>query len=54
MMIDITDEEIKALMTVMVSEQTVDIEGEDDGEFFVEQVIKMRVNKKGRVAFLVK
>ena len=53
-MIGITDEERKAFMTGMVSEQTADIEGEDDEKFFVEKVIKMCVNKKGREEFLVK
>ena len=41
-------------MTGMVSAQTADIDGEDYGEFFVEKVIKMQVNKKGREEFLVK
>ncbi len=40
-------------MIGMVSEQTADIEGENDGEFYVEKVIKMHVNKKGREEFLV-
>ncbi len=53
MMIGIIDEERKAFMTGMVSEQTADIKGNDDGEFFVEKVIKMCVNKKGRKEFLV-
>ena len=54
MMIGIIDEERKAFMTGMVSEQTADIKGEDDGEFFVEKVIKMHVNKKGREEFRMK
>ncbi len=53
-MIGITDEERKAFMTRMVSEQTADIKGEDDGEFFVGKVIKICVNKKGTEEFLVK
>ena len=44
-MIEITDEGRKAFMAGMVSEQTADIKGEDDGEFFVEKVIKMCINK---------
>ena len=35
------------------SDSTDDIKGEDDGEFFLENVIKMCVNKKGREEFLV-
>ncbi len=41
-------------MSGMVSEQTADIEGDNDEKFFVEKVIKMHVNKKGREEFLVK
>ncbi len=44
-MLGITDEERKAFMTGMVSEQNADIEGKDDGEFFVDKVIKIHVNK---------
>ncbi len=47
-MIGITDEERKAFMTGMVSKQTFDVKGGDVGEFFVEKVIKMHVNKKER------
>ena len=54
MMIGITDEERKAFMMQMLPEQTADIKGEDDGEFYVEKVIKMCVNKEGREEFLVK
>ncbi len=39
-MLGITDEERKAFMTGMVSEQTVETKGEDDGEFYVQKVIK--------------
>ncbi len=53
-MIGITDEERKAFMTRMLPEQIADIKGEDDGEFYVEKVIKMHVNKEGREEFLVK
>ena len=54
MMIGITDEERKAFMMQMLPEQTADIKGEDVGEFYLEKVIKMHVNKKGREEFLVK
>ena len=54
MMIGITDEERKAFMTWMLPEQTADINVEDGGEFYVEKVIKMHVNKEGREEFLVK
>ena len=54
MMIGITDEERKAFMMQMLPEQTADIKVEDSGEFFVDKVIKMRVNKEGREEFLVK
>ena len=40
-------------MTQMSPEQTADTKGEEDGEFFVEKVIKMRVNKVGMEEFLV-
>ena len=53
MMIGITDEERKAFMTQMLPEQTAVIKGEDNGEFYVEKVITMRVNKEGREEFLV-
>ncbi len=52
MMIGITDEERKSLMTGMVSEQTADIKGEDDEKFFAEKLIKMHVNKRGGRSFL--
>ena len=48
MMIGITDEERKEFMMQMLPEQTADIKGEDDEEFYVEKVIKMHVNKEGR------
>ena len=54
MMIGITDEERKAFMMQMLPEQTADIKEEDGGEFYVEKVIKMCVNKEGREEFLVK
>jgi len=38
----------------LVSDRTDDMEGEDEEKFFVEKVIKMRVNKKGKEEFLVK
>ena len=58
----ITDEERKALMkgfsekkrNNLVSGRTDDIKGEDEERFFVEKVIKMPVNKKGKEEFLVK
>ncbi len=53
-MIEITDKERKAFMTQMLPEQIANIKEEDNGEFYVEKVIKMRVNKKGREEFLVK
>ena len=54
MMIGITDEERQAFMMQMLPEQTADIKEEDGGEFYVEKVIKMHVNKEGREEFLVK
>ena len=54
MMAGISDEERKAFMTQMLPEQTADTKGEEDGEFYVEKVIKMRVNKVGMEEFLVK
>ena len=36
------------------SDQTDDIEGEEEENFFVERVIKMRVSKRGKEEFLVK
>ncbi len=39
-------------MTRMLPEQTSDIKEEDGGEFYVEKVIKIHVNKKGRENFL--
>ena len=54
MIIGMTYEERKAFMTWMLPEQTADIKGEDDVEFFVEKVITMHVNKEGRKEFLVK
>ncbi len=55
MTIGITDEERKAFMMQMLPEKTADIKEEDDGElFYVEKIIKMRVNKEGREEFLVK
>ncbi len=53
MMLGITDEERKSFMSGMVSEQTADIKGDNELEFFVEKVIKMHVNKKGREEFLL-
>ena len=53
MMAGISNEERKAFMTQMSPEQTADTKGEEDGEFFVEKVIKMRVNKVGMEEFLV-
>ncbi len=53
-MTGITDEEQKAFMTQMLPEQTADTKGGEDGEFYVEKVIKMRVNKVGMEEFLVK
>ena len=58
----ITDEERKAFMkgfpdmkrNDLVSGRTDDIKGGDEENFFVEKVIKMRVNKKGKEEFLVK
>ena len=54
MMIGITDEERKAFMTQMLPKQIADIKEEDNGEFYVEKVINMSVNKEGREEFLVK
>ena len=54
MMIGITDEERKGFMIRMLPEETADIKEEDGGEFYVEKVIKIRVNKDGREEFLVK
>ena len=58
----ITDEERKEFMkgfpdkktNDQVSGRTNDINGEDEEKFFVEKVIKMRVNRKGEEEFLVK
>jgi hypothetical protein len=58
----ITDEERQAFMKEFSdrkrndigSDRTDDIKGEDEENFFVERVIKMRVNKKGKEEFLVK
>ena len=58
----ITDEERIAFMkgfpdrkrNDLVSCRTDDIKGYDEENFFVEKVIKMRVNKKGKEEFLVK
>ena len=38
----------------LVSDRTDDIKGGDEEKFFVENVIKMCVNKKGKEEFLVK
>ena len=62
MKIVITDEERQAFMkefsdrkrNEIGSDQTDDIKGEDEENFFVEKVIKMRVNKRGKEEFLVK
>ena len=61
MKIVITDEERQAFMKEFSdkkrndigSDRTDDIKGEDE-DFFVEKVIKMRVNKRGKEEFLVK
>ena len=58
----ITDEEREAFIkgfpdkkrNDQVSGRTNDINGEDEEKFFVEKVIKMRVNRKGEEEFLVK
>ncbi len=58
----ITDEERIAFMkgfsdrkrNDLVSGRTDDIKGDDEENFFVEKVIKMHVNKKGKEEFLVK
>jgi hypothetical protein len=58
----ITDEERKAFMKgfpdrkrkELVSDRTDDSKGGDEEKFFVEKVIKMHVNKKGKEEFLVK
>ena len=47
MMIGITDEEKQAFMMQMPPEQTADIKRKENGEFYVEKVIKMHVNKEG-------
>ena len=60
MKIVITDEEIQAFMKEfsdrkrkdIVSDRTDDIEGEEEENFFVEKVLKMRVKKRGRKSFL--
>ncbi len=49
----ITEEERQAFMNGMETDKTDDINKESDGEYYVEKVIKMRVNK-GREEFLVK
>ncbi len=62
MKIVITDEERQAFMKEFSdrksndigSDRTDDIEGEEEENFFVEKVLKMRVNKKGKEEFLVK
>ena len=62
MKIVITDEERQAFMKEFSdkkrndigSDRTDDIKGEDEENFFVEKVIKMRVNKRGKEEFLVK
>jgi hypothetical protein len=62
MKIVVTDEERKAFMkgcpdrkrNDLVSDRTDGIKGEDEEKFFVEKVIEMRVNKKGKEEFLVK
>ena len=54
MMIGITDKERKAFIMQILPEQTADIKGEDDGEFYVEKAIKMSVNTEGREEFLLK
>jgi hypothetical protein len=62
MKIVITDEERQAFMTEFSdrkgndggSDGTDDIKREDEEKFYVEKVIKMRVNKKGKEEFLVK
>jgi hypothetical protein len=58
----ITDEERQAFMKKFSdrkrndigSDRTDDVKVEDDDNFFVERVIEMRVNKKGKEEFLVK
>jgi hypothetical protein len=62
MKIVVTDEERKAFMKGLpdrkrddlVSDRTDDIKGENEEKFFVEKVIRMHVNKKGKEEFLVK
>jgi hypothetical protein len=62
MKIVITDEERQAFMKEFSdrkrndigSDRTDDIKGEDEEKFFVEKVIKMHVNKRGKEEFLVK
>jgi len=61
MKIVITDEERQAFMKEFsdrkrndIGDRTDDIKGEDEENFFVEKVIKMRVNKRGKEEFLVK
>ena len=46
-MAGITDEERKVFMSQMLPEPTADTKGGEDGEFYVEKVIKMCVNKVG-------
>ena len=62
MKIVITDDERQAFMKEFSdrkrndigSDQTDDIKGEDEEKFFVEKVIKLCVNKRGKEEFLVK
>ena len=62
MKIVITDEERQEFMKEFSnkkrndigSDRTDDIKEEDEDTFFVEKVIKMRVNKRGKEEFLVK
>ena len=53
-MIGITDKDRKVFMSQMLPEQTADTKGGEDGEFYVEKLIKMLVNKVGMEEFLVK
>ena len=48
----ITDKERKLIMSQMLHEPTADTKGGEDGEFYVEKVIKMHVNKVGWKNFL--